>query len=191
MKKDIKAIKAAAKAYFDFYKKNFTKIQTLKVELYPGFTIIGKYNISAYGDVDFDELDFKATKEIKALFEALSLDIQDRLWDLDFADRVDTSCVDDLDDLKNTLDEAVFGSDDCVDWQDYLDCDTTLSYFYEIVEDFIPEEEEAKPKSISVNVSRDYSGTVTKGLDYVQVGCQRVTIENIKAILKAHEEVNA
>jgi hypothetical protein len=190
MKKDIKAIKAAAKAYFDFYKKNFIKTQTLKFDLYSGLTVTAKYNMSPYGDIDFDEIDFKATKEIKALFDVLSLDIGDRLWDLDFTDRVDTACVDTLYDLGLALNAEVFDDNDEVDWPDYLDSGSRLTDFYETVEEFIPEDAAKKPKSISVSVSRDYSGTVTKGLDYVQVGCQRITIENVKGILKAYEEVN-
>ncbi len=190
MKKDIKEIKVAAKKYFDLYKKYFAKTQTIKLELYPGLTITGKYNLSPYGDVEFEELDFKATKELKSLFEVLDFDVQDRLWDLDLVDRVDTSPIDELEVLAVQLNDAVFGGDDSCDWDDYLDSGNTLSEFYETVEEFIQDQKD-KPKSVNVSVSSGYSGTVTKGLDYVQVGCQRVPIENIKAILKSYEEVNS
>lgn len=190
MKKDIKVIKTAAKKYFDFYKKNFTKTQILKIELHPGFTVTGKYLLTSYGDVEFEEFDYKVTKEIKSLFELLCLDIQERLWDLELEDRVDVSAVDDFKVLAGQLNDAVFGPDDECEWSDYLDSDSILSDFYSVVEDFIVDED-TKAKSVTVDVSPNYSGVVTKGLDYVQVGCQRVTIENIKAILKAYEEINS
>jgi len=188
--KTTKEIKTAAKKYFDFYKKNFTKLNTVKMELAPGFVVTGKYFFTPYGDIDFEELTYKASKETKALFEALNIDIEQQFWDVNLQDQVSLEPIDTLDDLARELNEAVFDGNDSADWQDYIDSDTELAYFYEVVEDFIIDADQ-KPESIRVTVSNDYSANVIKGQHYIQVGCQRVTIENIRNILAKYEEVNS
>ncbi len=183
-------IKAIAKAFHVFCNKYVGKLQTSKIEVYPGLVASIDYYIDFNNDdFDIEDMSFKATKAVQVFADALSVDLQQTIWDIEWSERIDVGDLfEQFKDLTQELNEAIYG-DETAEYDHYMQdyTDGGLADFYEIVLDQV-EEFKGKPKQVKVPLTDDYYAIINKLHGRIHVGCQRIPIEKVRELVKLYDE---